>query len=114
MPQCDIDPLVSYKKYIQTPKSKLKISKINNNDLDKIFKRVNKSRSTSFDNISMITLMKLRKSLQKLILHLVNQVIQTKIFPQCLKMSKIIPIKKNSLEDIDHKNFRPINLLSPL
>ena len=109
LPYSYIDPMISYRAYVTKSKNILKISKIRNEELNTIFKRVNKSRSTGVDNISMVTVMRLRKSIQKLILHLINQVIETKIFPECLKVSKIIPIKKNNEEDVDPKNYRPIN-----
>ena len=109
-----IDPMISYKKFVTKPENKMKIEQISMDNLNKIFKTVNKSNSTGYYNISMKTLMKLRRSIQDGLLLLINKTIETKIFPECLKVNKILPIKKNKLQDSDCNNWRPINLLSPL
>ena len=96
MPAQQQDPMISYNKFIKTPNNKLNIKEINMSQLRLIYKKLNKSNSTSFDNISMNTLVKLKTSTQPLILNLVNMVIKSSIFPTILKTSRIIPIKKGA------------------
>ena len=55
----------------------------------------------------------LKEALFPLILKLINNVIKSGIFPSCLKIAKIIPIKKNT-DILNPKIFRPVNLLCPL
>ena len=110
-----VDPMVSYQKYVKTPNKKLKIQQINMSDLHKIFRSMKKSNSTSVDMISMKTLSKIKFSTMPLILHLINTIIKTETFPNNLKTSRIVPIKKcNDLDDLDMAKFRPVNLLSPI
>ena len=88
------DPMKSFKKYVKSPLNKLTIKQINMSDLRNIYKTMNKSNSVSGDNISMNTLIKIKTSTQPLILNLINKIIISGKFPQSLKTSRIIPIKK--------------------
>ena len=92
----------------------MKIKTINERELDKILADIKKTNSTSADNISMNTLVKLKLSCTPLLTHMINRTIETGIFPEVLKISKIVPIKKNNKDNHDPANFCPVNLLSPL
>ena len=83
-------------------------------ELKKIFKSINKSNSVSRDMISMKTVSRLKNATLPLTLHLINTVIKTEVFPNCLKFSRILPIRKsNELDPLNASSFRPINLISP-
>ena len=41
-------------------------------------------------------------------------VIKSGIFPNTLKISRIIPIKKSTEQILDPANYRPVNLISPI
>ena len=45
------------------------------------------------------------------ICHLINSIIRTGIFPDCLKVSKVIPILKPSKPSNNTESFRPVNCL---
>ena len=47
-------------------------------------------------------------------LHLSNQVIETKKFPSNLKISKVVPILKPSKDKYKAISYRPVNLLCPI
>ena len=70
------------------------------------------TKSTGFHGISM-EMIKNQNSILPLILKLINQIINTKIFPNILKIQKIIPINKTG-NLIDPADYRGINLLSPI
>ena len=82
-------------------------------DVEKIIKNLKPKTSTGSDGISM----KLTKLIMSPILPsltiLINQSLVTGIFPDKMKLAKILPlIKKPNIFEID--NFRPISLLSSL
>ena len=45
---------------------------------------------------------------------LINQSLHTGIFPDKLKIAKVIPLFKEKGDDFDFENYRPISLLSVL
>ena len=114
MPEPNADPLTHFKKFVKKPKNQLFFRQITSNELEKIYSKINKSNSTSHDRISMNTLNKLKSSTKYLILHFINMVILTEKIPKCIKISKIVPIKKNSKMNSECANWRPINLQSPI
>ena len=71
------------------------------------------TKSTGFHGISIEMIKNIQNSILPLILKLINQIINTKIFPDILKIQKIIPINKSG-NLIDPSDYRGINLLSPL
>ena len=115
MKEAKSDPMISYKRNVTSPKQKLKIKEINMKELRDIYRKVNKSNSISEDGISMKTLVKLKVSTQPIILHLINTIIRKGNFPNRLKISRIIPIKKNgSSNKLDPATYRPVNIISPI
>ena len=94
MPEPNADPLTHFKKFVKKPKNQLFFRQITSNELEKIYSKINKSNSTSHDRISMNTLNQLKSSTKYLILHFINMVILTEKIPKCIKISKIVPIKK--------------------
>ena len=46
-----------------------------------------------------------------IIAHLINSIIRTGIFPECLKVSKIVPILKSGMDPTSRASFRPVNCL---
>ena len=63
-------------------------------------------KSMGYDNISQILLQKSAKPLTCII----NQSLKTGVFPNNLKIAKIIPIFKTN-DKYDFNNYRPISLL---
>ena len=61
----------------------------------------------------MSMLRKISHSILPIILRIANNIIRTKVFPDILKISRIIPIPKSN-DYMQPKNFRPINILSPI
>ena len=67
--------------------------------------------STGYDAISNKTLRKIGPEMAPIIAHLINSIIRTGIFPDCLKVSKIIPILKSGKDPTCQDSFRPLNCL---
>ena len=62
----------------------------------------------------MKTINLLKETTLPLIHHLTNQIIKTGNFPAILKISRIIPIKKIKTPSLNCKDFRPVNIISPI
>ena len=83
---------------------------ISNNDTVRMIKNVKLSNSKEHDGISFDLLKLLGNAISKSITLIINQSLRTGIFPDKLKIAKVIPIfKKDSKKLI--KNYRPISVL---
>ena len=72
-----------------------------------IISQLKPKKSMGYDNISQILLQKSAKYLAKPLTCIIYQSLITGIFPNKLKIAKIIAIKKN---DRHFNNYRPISL----
>ena len=83
---------------------------ISNSDTVRMIKNVKLSNSKGHDGISSDLLKLLGKAISKSITLIINQSLRTGIFPDKLKIAKVIPIfMKDSKKLI--KNYRPISVL---
>ena len=83
---------------------------ISNSDTVRMIKNVKLSNSKGHDGISSDLLKLLGNAISKSITLIINQSLRTGIFPDKLKIAKVIPIfKKDSKKLI--KNYRPISVL---
>ena len=76
----------------------------------KIIKNFTNKPSSGYDNINSIFIKKMQNQLSLPITILVNQSLATGIFPEKLKIAKIIPLYKKN-DDDKMSNYRPISLL---
>ena len=79
-----------------------------------LIRNLKSSGSTGYDDLSSKTLKKLAGVICPHIMHMINTILRTSTFPQCFKITKIIPILKpgKPAELID--SYRPINCLPTL
>ena len=56
---------------------------------------------------------KIRKSLEPILLNLINIIIKEEKFPDILKINKIIPIPKEN-NYLEPEHFRSINIFNPI
>ena len=77
----------------------------------KLILKQKNSGSTGYDAISNKILRKIAPEISPIITHLINSIIRTGIFPDCLKVSKIIPILKSGKPSNSIESFRPVNCL---
>ena len=78
MDQQNNDPMISYKKYVKSPVEKLKFKIISMMELKKMIQTMKKTNSTSYDKISIKTIIQLRESIYPLLLKLVIIVTESK------------------------------------
>ena len=115
----EIDSKYNYdfKKYLSTsaPNSKFNFSQTTENEINKVISELKSKHSTGIDNITSIFVKTYRHVLIKLLSLIVNQSLQTGIFPDNLKIAKVLPIYKG--KDLDKNlvnNYRPISILPVL
>ncbi|KAG8286904.1 hypothetical protein J6590_108626 [Homalodisca vitripennis] len=79
-------------------------------ELIQIFDSLKNKSSSGYDGVPVKLIKFVKHSLSKPLLHLINSSLITGIFPDKLKVSKVIPVfKKGSATDI--QNYRPISIL---
>ena len=102
----------NYKKFFPpSTTSSFFISEINQSEILGIVKSMKNSFSQSNDKSSNFFIKNTIDYLLKPLTHCINLSLKSGIFPNCLKMSKIIPIHKNGPTD-DIANYRPISIIS--
>ena len=104
----------SYKVYLQNPTlKKFAFKKVNDNKVLSIINKLKNKKSRGADNISNQLLKTIKQELCKPLTIIINQMIETGVYPEKFKISKITPIyKKNERTNI--ANYRPNSLLPTL
>ena len=87
-----------------------KFKNIHENDIEKIIDNLQPKNSSGHDGISTKLLKQMKNSLIKPITLVVNQSLKTGIFPDSLKIAKVIPLFKVD-DDTLFNNYRPISIL---
>jgi hypothetical protein len=90
--------------------SRFKFNYVDESEISKIIRNIKPKYSTGYDNISTILLKLSGSVLLKPLTAIINQSLHSGVFPQKLKIAKVIPIFK---KDDPHSltNYRPISLL---
>ena len=100
-----------FQNFLTTPcQNNLNLHHIANQDVVNIINSLKSKSSTSHDNISSVLLKQIKNQIAEPLTLIINKTIDTGIFPNKLKIAKVIPIHKkdnNSLLD----NYRPISIL---
>ena len=87
-----------------------KFKNVNESDIDKIINELSNKTSCGHDNISTKLLKSKKHQLVKPLTIIINQMLRTGIFPNKLKIAKVIPLYKNK-DDTHITNYRPISIL---
>lgn len=86
---------------------------INKDDTLKILSELKTKKSSGYDNITNFLLKQIKNDIAEPLTLIINQSLTTGIFPDNLKIAKIIPLfKKNDRNKIE--NYRPISLLTTI
>ena len=80
------------------------------NDIIKAFSKLKSKSSSGFDGISSKLLKLIKPLLIPVILKIFNQSIKTKVFPDKMKVAKVVPVFKKG-DPSQFNNYRPISLL---
>ena len=109
--QFESDSKIDFRSYLKnTISSNFTFRNINTHDVNKIINDMKTKTSTGHDNISNKLLKSLQVVISKSLTLIINQSLNTGIFPQKLKLAKVIPIHKKG-EKTKLQNYRPISLL---
>src|SRR5690606_38136655 len=73
-------------------------------------KSLNDKKAPGFDNINSTVIKRYKEVLGPILAYLFNRCATLGIYPNSLKLAKVIPIFKNG-EYTDYNNYRPISLL---
>ena len=105
---------VSYSNFLDNPtNSRFKFSLVCESVIDKIINDISAKNSSGPDGISTKLLKLVKHDLISPLTNIVNQTLSTGIFPDRLKIAKVIPIYKKG-DSLSAENYRPISLLSSL
>ena len=113
IPITNIDPMDNFKKYVTKYEDEFRFNEINVIDLRLVISKLNNTKSTDIDGISMKFIKCIRSTIEPALIKLINLCFKRGEFPDVFKISKIIPLAKIKLLT-DMNNFRPIHILSPL
>ena len=114
MPPQATNPLNNYQKFIGRNDLHFKFKQINMSTLRSVLSKLKSTNSSSQDEISMRSLKMARREIEPLLLHLINLIITRADYPAGLKVSKVIPIRKEPNDERTPDGWRPINIGSSL
>ena len=101
----------SHKDYLKTNiASSFSFSSVSENDILKIISKLKSKSSCGHDGLSTILLKYIAKEIVCVLTRIINQSLCTGIFPNSLKIAKIMPVFKKDDPHIAD-NYRPISLL---
>ena len=104
----------SYNKYLTNsvrPNSQFSFTPVSENEILKIIKRLKiLKKRYGIDGISNVLLKSISNEIVKPLTLIINQSLETGIFPNAFKTSKVIPIYKKG-DKANLKNYRPISML---
>ena len=108
----NIDPIEILGKLIKKPDKKFALPKISYEETYKIILKMKLSGSSGLDEIDSKIIKMVPKVTAMMMTHLINSIITTGIYPDILKISRILPILKPGKAKSEEGSYRPINNLS--
>lgn len=97
----------------RTVRSTLEFVPVNEELVSKVIDGLSSKKSTGRDHLSTLLVKKIKPALIVPFTIIINQILKTGIFPQKMKIAKVVPIFKNGDEHL-FTNYRPISLLPAL
>ena len=116
METSDVDPLINYKQSIGPKGDQLSFTftTITMAQLRKTISKMKATGSTGEDDISVRMIKQAQNELEPILLHLFNMIVRTTTFPESLKTSKVVPIRKTGKEPDSSDGWRPVNLVAAI
>ena len=108
------DPLINYQNITQHIQHEKEIHPITMIDVRETLNNIKTSNSTGIDLISIKTIKNIQKTIEHLLLKIVNLSITQINYPKSLKCSKVIPLLKADKDPTQPLSYRGINLISSI
>ena len=114
-PECThpIKPINSYISSIPNHHSSIFLEPCTEQEISKLIKSLKPKKSSGIDNIDNIILKELEAYLTRPLMLIFNNSLETGIFPEKMKIAKVVPLHKAKNKD-ETTNYRPISLLLTL
>ena len=95
---------------VSKPNTKFEFQPVEIKEVDKIISQLDSKNSSGYDSISNILIKSIVDIILKPLTVIINQCLKMGIFPNQLKIAKVVPIFKSG-DDTLFTNYRPISLL---
>ena len=95
---------------VSKPNTKFEFQPVEIKDINKIITQLDSKSSSGYDSISSILIKSIVDIISKPLTVIINQCVKIGIFPNQLKIAKVVPIFKSG-DDTLFTNYRPISLL---
>ena len=108
LPECAIN----FKSYLPTIESNLsfKFEEIDTTEIVNIIRNLNSKKASGYDQITTRSIKENILVLAPVLTELVNMMFRESVFPDCLKVAKVIPLFKKGSKS-NPTNYRPISIL---
>ena len=113
IPNSNTGPMYFFQKYIPKMDNTFSFKTISMSTLKQIISKINNTKSSDYHGLSMTMIKKLKISVFPIILNIVNLAFINSIFPDNIKISKIITVPK-AKDFLNLNNYRGIHILSPI
>ena len=101
----------SFDSYLNNHNGRFRITPTNPTEIQKIIEQLNPWKGTGPNSIPSFILRKLASIISDPISNLCNRSLETGIYPDILKLARLVPVHKKESK-LDVSNYRPISLLS--
>ena len=110
MPPEQTTPLDNFKRYVGRDDLTFSFKIISMSQLRTLLSKMKPTTSASDDDIPMRAIKLASRQLEPLLLHLSDLVISQATYPESLRTSKIVPIRKQPKDEQTAEGWRPINI----
>ena len=108
------DNTLAFTDYLDDPtEHRFNFSKVTDNEIVVIINNLKSKNSSGKDEISNKLLKSIKGEISKPLIIIINQCLETGIFPDALKVAKVKPLYKKG-DNCCFNNYRPISLLSTI
>ena len=83
-----------------------------NSQVGKVITNLDLSKAPGLDCVPVVVLKNYESELSYILAELFNMYLKEFCFPDCWKVSSVVPVFKNAGERCTTKNYRPVSLLS--
>merc|ERR1712240_205865 len=106
-----VGPIQLLSSLIPRINNKFILPETNVKEMIKLISKLKFTNSRGHDHVTNKILKQLKREFAPHLVHLINSIIRTQIFPTFYKISRISPLSKPNKDDKDIANYRPINNL---